>query len=290
MQSLRSKASVVWRLQPPFSLLISRSKTTSSFSDRNGGRVADALNNSSDSNEWNEAWESSWLPEDVVAQSRAPWEVDVHADFTAAEQPVVFPSQLDSDTRAFVEEMSENWNQRRGSKKPVERSAPRLTLSEKDPLKDYRIRKQAVHAALWMKEIEKELEAKLGTPAGRDDIDKLLDSCSEIFDQGSNEIEGYEVPSTSQFNNKPEGWESTSKPQDGNVFNLTQKEDDILLQEFERRIAFTKFQVVSFIKSHIFSRRRPVDGWKYMIEELGPHAKSGKGSVARLPSSPVPPN
>ena len=43
-------------------------------------------------------------------------------------------------------------------------------------------------------------------------------------------------------------------------------------------------QIASFIKTHIFSRRRPIDGWKYMIEELGPNAKKGKGSVSRLPS------
>lgn len=43
-------------------------------------------------------------------------------------------------------------------------------------------------------------------------------------------------------------------------------------------------QIASFIKTHIFSRRRPIDGWKYMIEELGPNAKKGKGSVSRLPA------
>lgn len=41
-------------------------------------------------------------------------------------------------------------------------------------------------------------------------------------------------------------------------------------------------QIASFIKTHIFSRRRPIDGWKYMIEELGPNARKGKGSVSRL--------
>lgn len=44
------------------------------------------------------------------------------------------------------------------------------------------------------------------------------------------------------------------------------------------------YQIASFIKTHIFSRRRPIDGWKYMIEELGPNAKKGRGSVSRLPS------
>ncbi|KAI8020706.1 Pentatricopeptide repeat-containing protein [Camellia lanceoleosa] len=43
-------------------------------------------------------------------------------------------------------------------------------------------------------------------------------------------------------------------------------------------------QIASFIKTHIFSRRRPIDGWKHMIEEIGPNAKKGKGSVSRLPS------
>lgn len=55
-------------------------------------------------------------------------------------------------------------------------------------------------------------------------------------------------------------------------------------QEFDRRIAYCKFQIASFIKTHIFSRRRPIDGWKYMIEEIGPNARKGKGSVSRLPS------
>lgn len=43
-------------------------------------------------------------------------------------------------------------------------------------------------------------------------------------------------------------------------------------------------QIASFIKTHIFSRRRPIDGWRYMIEVIGPNAKKGKGSVARMPS------
>jgi hypothetical protein len=38
------------------------------------------------------------------------------------------------------------------------------------------------------------------------------------------------------------------------------------------------------VRCIIFSRRRPIDGWKYMIEELGPNSKKGKGSVSRLPS------
>ncbi|KAF9602157.1 hypothetical protein IFM89_025386 [Coptis chinensis] len=46
--------------------------------------------------------------------------------------------------------------------------------------KDYRLKKQRIHARLWMKEIEKQEEVKLGGSGG-DDIERLLDSCSEIF-------------------------------------------------------------------------------------------------------------
>ncbi|KAM3204954.1 hypothetical protein P3L10_028364 [Capsicum annuum] len=48
---------------------------------------------------------------------------------------------------------------------------------------------------------------------------------------------------TSEFKNKPDGWETTSKTQDGNIWEMSKREEDILVQEFERRIAFNKFQV-----------------------------------------------
>lgn len=41
----------------------------------------------------------------------------------------------------------------------------------------------------------------------------------------------------------PDGWETISKNQEGNVWEMSQREEDILLQEFERRIAYSKFQV-----------------------------------------------
>ncbi|KAF3626300.1 putative lipase-like isoform 2 [Capsicum annuum] len=47
---------------------------------------------------------------------------------------------------------------------------------------------------------------------------------------------------TSEFKNKPDGWETTSKTQDGNIWEMSKREEDILVQEFERRIAFNKFQ------------------------------------------------
>jgi hypothetical protein len=126
--------------------------------------------------EWNEAWESAWLPQDLTPKTRAPWESDVN-----------FASEADAETKAFVEEMNENWDERRkGLKKEKENN---VKVDENGALyslenikKDYRLKKQKLHAGLWTKEIEKLEEAKLGdsgVPSGDDDIQRLLDSCSE---------------------------------------------------------------------------------------------------------------
>ena len=44
---------------------------------------------------------------------------------------------------------------------------------------DYRLKKQKTHAKLWMKEIKKQEEAKLGDSVihGGDEIERLLNSC-----------------------------------------------------------------------------------------------------------------
>ncbi|KAL6953596.1 hypothetical protein U1Q18_043365 [Sarracenia purpurea var. burkii] len=264
-------------------------KPTAGRTDKNGD------------DEWNDAWESAWLPDDLAGKNRAPWESDVNfslSDNASTANPLVLPSDVDSETKVFVEDMTENWDQRRKSSKTQQQKQQQKEVEhemgkrEGDSLyslenikRDYRLKKQRVHAGLWVKEIEKQQEANLGdSGGGGDDIERLLDSCSEIFDSANDDLNNIKISSSSEFKNKPDGWETTSKAQDGSVWEMSQREEDILLQEFERRIAFSKFQIASFIKTHIFSRRRPIDGWKYMIEEIGPNAKKGKGSVSRLPT------
>ncbi|XP_071716492.1 protein GAMETE CELL DEFECTIVE 1, mitochondrial-like [Rutidosis leptorrhynchoides] len=242
--------------------------------------------------EWNDAWETAWLPEDLSVKNRAPWETDVNFSISDTPEEV-----LDADTKSFVEEMADNWEQRRkkgGSKSKREEEEERLMkmkeegkglYSLENVKRDYRVQKQRVHAGLWVKEIEKMEEAKLGDDVGGDDLDRFLDSASEIFESGTSDLNKSKVKDSWDLKNKPDGWETTSKGQDGNIWEMSQREEDILVQEYERRIAFSKHQIASFIKQHIFSRRRPIDGWKYMIEELGPNARRGsKGSVSRLPS------
>ncbi|KAF7828071.1 uncharacterized protein G2W53_019235 [Senna tora] len=254
---------------------------SSSSSSRRSGNGED---------EWNDAWESAWLPEDLTPKSRAPWETDVN--FAPAESATVLSSEVDVETKAFVEDMNENWNERRKGSKAQQQEKLRedgsggALYSVENMKKDYRLKKQRIHAGLWMKEIEKMEEAKLGDSVvgGGDDIERLLDSCSDIFYSGNNDLSNAKVPSSTELKNTPDGWETTSKAPDGNIWDMSQREEDILLQEFDRRVAYCKFQIASFIKTHIFSRRRPIDGWKYMIEVVGPNARKGKGSVSRVPT------
>ncbi|KAL3631153.1 hypothetical protein CASFOL_024137 [Castilleja foliolosa] len=261
--------------------------------------------NKSGEDEWNDAWETAWLPGNLSGKSpRAPWESDVSFSLPAAANqnpqntlPASLPEEMDPETQAFVEDMNDNWDQRKG--KSVAKDADINVVSAggsassssslyslENIKRDYRLTKQKIHAGLWVKEIEKLEEAKLGNSIyGGDDIEKLLDSASEIFDSANNNNDfGDPKIADSEFKNKPDGWETTAKSPDDNVWDMSQREEDILVQEFERRIAFNKFQIASFIKTHIFSRRRPIDGWKYMIEEIGPNARKGKGSVSRLAS------
>ncbi|KAK8951192.1 hypothetical protein KSP39_PZI002981 [Platanthera zijinensis] len=256
------------------------------FSTRGRTPPASKSSGSRGDDEWNDAWETAWLPDDLSARDRAPWETDVNFPSSS---PAISAADIDADTKAFVAEMDDRWSERSAAMKQ-QQDASRQTVKQldgKDRKSDadvYRSRKQRIHSGLWMKEIEKMEESKLGgSDDAGDDIDRLLDSCAEIFDAGNIDINESKLPSTSEFKTKPDGWETTIKTKDGSIWDISQREEDILLQEFERRMAFNKFQIASFIKTHIFSRRRPIDGWKYMIEVIGPNAKKGKGSVQRFP-------
>jgi hypothetical protein len=82
-------------------------------------------------------------------------------------------------------------------------------------------------------------------------IHNLLNNCS-IFVSGNNDLNNAKVE-TSEFKNMPDGWETISKNQDGNIWEMSQREEDILMQEFERRIAYSKFQVLKKILKYYLS-------------------------------------
>ncbi|KAG2552236.1 hypothetical protein PVAP13_9KG094623, partial [Panicum virgatum] len=129
--------------------------------------------------EWNDAWETAWLPGDSPASSpapAAPWESPATASASAV--PAI-SAEVDPDMKVFVADMDERWAERRAASR---RGQPQRAsrAAKKAQADEYRTRKQRVHAALWVKEIEKMEEARLGGGGGgADDIDRLLDSCSE---------------------------------------------------------------------------------------------------------------
>ncbi|KAF3618345.1 putative Protein HVA22 [Capsicum annuum] len=226
------------------------------------------LSTKSGNDEWNDAWEAAWLPDDLSGKNRAPWETDIifalpYDTSNTAKNTQIDPrvTEVDAETKAFVEDMNENWHLRKG-KQQKSSSDNALNLNENESLlyslenikRDYRLKKQKVHAGLWLKEIEKMEESMLGDSIGvigdGDDIEKLLDSCSEIFGSPNDDLSNSNM--TSEFKNKPDGWETTSKTQDGNIWEMSQREEDILVQEFERRIAFNKFQVCGEIRFYKF--------------------------------------
>lgn len=152
-------------------------KTPFSTSTKKPSSSSSSISNTAGDDEWNDAWETAWLPNEPPSD---------HVTFPSAAAPAASTSEIDADTKAFVAEMDERWNERRAAK--------RLSLSsvkeakeenrEKEKKKkdgdEYRLTKQRIHAGLWMKEIEKMEEAKLGNPtAAGDEMDRLLDSCSE---------------------------------------------------------------------------------------------------------------
>ncbi|GJV88903.1 hypothetical protein Tco_1532841 [Tanacetum coccineum] len=141
--------------------------------------------------EWNDAWETAWLSEDLSAKNQAPWETDVN--FYISDSPPKEEEVLDPDTKAFMEDIADNWEQRRkktGTSKRKRDDEEEMLMKLKEDRKslyslenvkrDYRVMKQRVHAGLWVKEIEKMEEAKLGGSAGAaDDLDRFLDTASE---------------------------------------------------------------------------------------------------------------
>lgn len=280
--------------------------------------------------EWNDAWESAWIP-DESSSGKAPWEREDSScsSFSSPWPTPAHPPEEEKECRdathsvhninskmeqmttlmkriTQVEEKEEDQRSQtptfhpdpqEGDQREMHQNQQQLLFKEnhseeyrvskktvtKD--EDYRTTKHRVHAALWLNEIQKHQEesnASLGGNPANDDIDQLLDKCSQFFDYADHDLR---LPDDPNFKVMPEGWEAVAKDKDGRPWEISQKEEDILLQEFERRMAFNKIQIANFVKSHIFSRRRPIDGWKYMIEELGPNSKKGRGLANKFTGS-----
>ena len=71
----------------------------------------------------------------------------------------------------------------------------------------------------------------------------LIDILSRNFDTAINDLDNTKIPSSYEFKSKLDGWETTTKAQDGDIWEMSQREEDTLFQEFDHRIAYSKFQV-----------------------------------------------
>lgn len=176
------------RLPPPSqaTLLLLRNHLPSALNRALSTTSSTSSSDNHADGEWNDAWESAWLPDNLspTTNSRAPWEADVNFSSPS----VVLPSDVDAETKAFVHEMDENWDVRRAAPRgrPSIQGNMRPTTEKQglnETAMDYRLKKQRIHAALWMREIEKVEEARLddglgGIEGQGNDIEKLLDSCS----------------------------------------------------------------------------------------------------------------
>jgi len=151
--------------------------------------------------------------------------------------------------------------------------------------KDFRVMRQRVHAILWLKEMEEEEERKRGQPLD-DSIEILLDSCPEFFNSHDRELHVASLPYKPDFKVMPEGWDGTTRDPDEVLYEISMKEDKMLYEEFVQRLEFNKKKVAGEVKCHKYSRRRPDDGWTYMVEKLGPQGKRGAGGGWKFISLP----
>ncbi|KAF3975639.1 hypothetical protein CMV_001118 [Castanea mollissima] len=151
--------------------------------------------------------------------------------------------------------------------------------------KDYRIMRQRVHAILWLKELEEEEEKKLGHPLD-DSVELLLDTCPEFFNSHDREFHVASLPYKPDFKVMPEGWDGTTRDLDEVHYEISQKEDEMLYQEFLQKMNFNKKKLAGEVKCHKYSRRRPSEGWNFTVEKMGPRGKRGGGGGWKFVSLP----
>lgn len=56
----------------------------------------------------------------------------------------------------------------------------------------------------------------------------LIDILSRNFDSAINDLDNTKIPSSYEFKSKPGGWETTTKAQDGDIWEMSQREGDTL--------------------------------------------------------------
>ncbi|KAL9236771.1 hypothetical protein vseg_011404 [Gypsophila vaccaria] len=150
---------------------------------------------------------------------------------------------------------------------------------------EYRIMRQRVMAILWLKELEEEEEKKRGEPLD-DSVELLLDAFPEFFNYHDREYHVATLPYKPDFKVMPEGWDGTTRDPDEVHYEISKKEDEMLYEEFAQRFNFNKMKFKKQVKVHKYSRRRPSNGWDFIVEVQGPRGKRGTSGGWKFASQP----
>eukprot|EP00271_Cylindrocystis_brebissonii_P006867 TRINITY_DN19738_c0_g2_i1.p1 TRINITY_DN19738_c0_g2~~TRINITY_DN19738_c0_g2_i1.p1 ORF type:complete len:313 (+),score=48.56 TRINITY_DN19738_c0_g2_i1:137-1075(+) len=138
--------------------------------------------------------------------------------------------------------------------------------------KEYKIRRQRARAILWLKEIEKKTESEKGAPL-EDDIEKAFEEIHGSFTRGAGERHWKMA--------KPSDPLMTEEEIEALWDEQSVKDEERKVAEFEERVKFHKRVMNGEILVKKETRRRPAEGWSYLVEELGAEGKRGRGGGRR---------
>eukprot|EP00252_Welwitschia_mirabilis_P009943 TRINITY_DN22906_c0_g1_i1.p1 TRINITY_DN22906_c0_g1~~TRINITY_DN22906_c0_g1_i1.p1 ORF type:complete len:393 (+),score=68.03 TRINITY_DN22906_c0_g1_i1:127-1305(+) len=150
--------------------------------------------------------------------------------------------------------------------------------------KDFRVLRQRVHAILWLKEDEEEMEKRMG-PLD-DAVERLIDAAPEFFITSDKEFHVARLALRPKFRVMPEDWDGTIKDLDEKLWEISQKEDRRMYEDFVLRMQLNKAKMAGKVKCHPVSRARPPEGWSMTIEKLPERSRDKKEAGRRFVSLP----
>eukprot|EP00897_Mesotaenium_endlicherianum_P005551 jgi/Mesen1/5023/ME000025S04426 len=143
--------------------------------------------------------------------------------------------------------------------------------------RDYKIRQQRVHAIILLKEIEKKWEKEQRNPLDSE-IEREVEKNQGTVMKAAGERHWKMNFETSQVEDEDASHRRLREESD--------KEELYKVQDFVLRISFNKKQMDDVLKVDKLERRRPPEGWSYVVEELGSEGRRGFGGGKRVIAQP----
>lgn len=143
--------------------------------------------------------------------------------------------------------------------------------------REYRVREQRVHAILWLKGDEKVQEKARGVPLDKN-IEKEFERVYGAFPKGAGERHWRHDFERREGESEEDAMRRLRDESD--------REEVMKLDEFVTRFTFNTKQMAGEVKSSKMERRRPPEGWSYLVEELGSAGVRGKGGGTKSVALP----